>query len=77
MRGRNEQTFALADVDGQIPLHPRCRCTIVAASWKDQTSDRGARASSEEPSIRTERERELAGSGDDAPEAARAPKALT
>ena len=28
---RNEQTFALADVDGQIPLHPRCRCTIVAA----------------------------------------------
>lgn len=28
---RHEQVFRVAEVEGQIPLHPRCRCTLVSA----------------------------------------------
>ena len=28
---KHERTFLLTEVDGNIPAHPRCRCTVVAA----------------------------------------------
>ena len=27
---RHEQTYKLVDVEGKIPAHPRCRCTLIA-----------------------------------------------
>ncbi len=32
---RNEQTFPVSEVDGHLPLHPRCRCTVVGV-WGNE-----------------------------------------
>jgi SPP1 gp7 family putative phage head morphogenesis protein len=29
--GLNEEIMSLSDAEGKLPLHPRCRCTVVSA----------------------------------------------